>query len=440
MAVAAALVLAAAAVLSPVTVAAVPALALVVAAGVRGRTGLERRLLIGLVVLAIAVRVAMIVALFLLPHDPFVQVTSFPFDGDGRFMKVRALWLRNVWLDVPINVTAFQATFGRYGWTSYFLVTGYVQYLLGAAPYAIHLFNVCCYVGAALLLHRTLRPAYGALTALLALALVLFMPTLIMWSAAALKESLYILLWSIIIWGLMKALRERRHATRLGGLACAIAAASAIASVRYGSFVILVSGLGLAAAGAFLTRRIYLALLLLTFSVVLGSRVIEREAVQARLMPALRNAAMIHMGNVTTMGHSYPVLDRRFYAGDPVATMTWPEVQRYVIRALASFVLVPLPQQVTSRSELLLLPQQVLWYALVGLAVVGVVAGCRRDLALTWLLAGLSCAAAGVIALNSGNVGTLVRIRDSVVPFILCLSALGVVSVASRLSGARSAA
>jgi hypothetical protein len=64
---------------------------------------------------------------------------------------------------------------------------------------------------------------------------------------------------------------------------------------------------------------------------------------------------------------------------------------------------------------------------------VGLVAGLRRDALVTCLLASFAVIGAGVIALNSGNIGTMVRHRDTIVPFVVWLSALGAVTTASGI-------
>jgi hypothetical protein len=87
-----------------------------------------------------------------------------------------------------------------------------------------------------------------------------------------------------------------------------------------------------------------------------------------------------------------------------------------------------------SRSELLFLPQQMAWYVLVGFAMIGVVEGCRRDALATWLFIGMSTAGAAVIALNEGNIGTMVRHRDSIVPFVACLGAIGATALLARFA------
>ncbi len=90
-----------------------------------------------------------------------------------------------------------------------------------------------------------------------------------------------------------------------------------------------------------------------------------------------------------------------------------------------------------SWSELILVPQQVAWYLMVPLALVGVVAGLRRDVLVTLLLVSYIVVAAVPISLSNGNIGTLVRHRDTVVPFIVWLSGLGAVSLTGWLASRR---
>ena len=81
-------------------------------------------------------------------------------------------------------------------------------------------------------------------------------------------------------------------------------------------------------------------------------------------------------------------------------------------------------------------PSAFVWIGILALLLLvpGIREGLRRDAFLTWLWLGFAIAGGGVIALNSGNVGTVVRIRDSIVPFVVSLSALGAVSVFRALA------
>ena len=55
----------------------------------------------------------------------------------------------------------------------------------------------------------------------------------------------------------------------------------------------------------------------------------------------------------------------------------------------------------------------------------GFIAGLRRDALFTCLLAAHAFAVMMMVALTSGNVGTLIRHRGLVLPYLIWLSALG---------------
>ena len=100
---------------------------------------------------------------------------------------------------------------------------------------------------------------------------------------------------------------------------------------------------------------------------------------------------------------------------------------QFVVRAILHFVVEPLPWTAESTAELLYVPEQAIWYVVVLLVPVGLVVGFRRDPLLTCVLAGYTAISAAIIALNSGNIGTLVRHRALVAPYLGWISALGLV-------------
>ena len=398
----------------------------------RGLDDSERRYVRSVLVLAVAIRVLMVAALFL-TRDGSV-VGSFPWDGDGVYLKQRAVLIEHVWAGIPISGTDFTNAYSRiYGWTSFIYVLAFVQYLTGVAPYGVHLVNVALFVTAAVLMHRLVRSSYGPPAALLGLALMLLVPSLIAWSASALKEALYVWLCALGVTATVTAIRTRGVAARLVWVGVLAAVIAAIGTVRVGASVILTAGIVLGLVSTITTRRtpVLLAGVLLLPLVAWGLWSVP--AAQNAIMAQLKGAAVQHVGNLSTVGHSYPLLDQHFYSDGPITLMTPLEGLRFAIRAFVSFVVVPLPWQVASTAELAFLGEQIVWYVLVLLAGVGLVAGLKRDALVTCMLAGLSVTGAAVIALNSGNIGTMVRFRDTIVPFVVWLSALGAMSTLSGL-------
>jgi hypothetical protein len=253
-----------------------------------------------------------------------------------------------------------------------------------------------------------------------------------------LKEATYLFLETAGLVAVITVVRSNALRRKVAAGSAFCVALLAINTIRTGGMIIEALGLATGVGAGFVVRRPRLLLVALAVAPFVISRAVNDPALQARAMSQVRVSAVLHIGNVRTTGHSYRLLDQRFYSAagseSPIDAMTPPEAQRFVVRALASYVMVPMPGQVQSASEMAFLPQQMLWYALVPLAAVGVLAGVRRDVFLTCTLAGLVVAGSAAIALNSGNIGTMVRFRDTVMPFMVWLSALGAISVVSGFS------
>ena len=176
--------------------------------------------------------------------------------------------------------------------------------------------------------------------------------------------------------------------------------------------------------------------------VVTGLVLTRSTSASARMLDALTAAAKQHTGHVFTVGHAYKTLDEKFYAkvetpSTSKLALTPAEAARYVVRSGVSFVTVPFPWQVATRSELAFLPEQLVWYLIVVMVCVGLRPAWRRDPLLAALLIGYVLPLAAALALINGNVGTLVRLRGLVTPFLIWIGALGCAVALERLVAGR---
>ena len=400
----------------------------------RGLGESERRWIFGILAAAIALRVLAIALLFALePHDVAV---SFFWDGDGVYLKQRAIWISNVWNGVPITPVDFANAFSReYGWTTYLYVLAYLQYLTGPMPYAVHLLNAALFVATAIALYRLARPVYGRHAAMLGFFVLLFLPTPFLWSVSALKESLYVFVAVVALVGVVTVAHAQSPAKRVAALVLTLIALAMVGSVRAGGLVIVGLGLAAGVVASVVTRRAWLTVSVLALLLAGTVYALNRPDLQARVVSRLTQSAVLHLGNVRTTGHAYRLLDGPSYFFPAEGfTISPPEAARFVVRAVASLLAVPMPWQIETPSERVFLPQQVIWYLLVAFACVGTIAGLRRDPLVTCLLAAFAVTGGLVIALNSGNIGTMVRHRDTIVPFVVWLSGLGVTSTLSTLA------
>ena len=172
--------------LSPLTVLAVAALALVTWWASRGLSGREQQWFVALLTVAIAARLAVIAGLsiFADASQPYGS-----FFGDEELFKSRAMWLRNIGLGIAISKADFIYVYDETGKSSYLYILTYIQALVGDAPYGVHVLNAVLYLSGVLVLYRLVRPAYGRVAALGGMAMLLYMPSLFTWSISAVKQS-----------------------------------------------------------------------------------------------------------------------------------------------------------------------------------------------------------------------------------------------------------
>jgi phage gp37-like protein len=409
------------------------AAALALAAGRLARRGLsdgERRLLTTVLAAALIVRVAAIAAIFFasipIHDDQFVG----SFSGDGAYAMTRALRSRDLLLGVPANKYDYVVAFDEYGRNSYVSFLTVVQLAFGPSPYGVRLLNSVLFVAGALLLYRVTRDGLGPAPAMIGLAALLFLPTLFVWSISVLKESLYFAGTAFILWATVVTLRAREWRVRSAAALAGTAGAFLIHDLRPGAVWLTAAGIaaGLAMRTATASRRTFAGAVVA--ALLVAAVVAATPQVQARLLGALESTAKTQTGHVFTVGHAYKLLDEGFYFNPqpPMAstlTLTPGQSARYVLRALASFAAVPVPWQLASVRELVHLPEQLLWYAVLVLLPIGAVAGWRRDPLVTCLLLGFAAPTACVLALTNGNIGTLVRLRGMVTPYLVWVSAVG---------------
>ena len=396
----------------------------------RGLPDSDQRVLTILLTAAIAARLLLLVAIFLrhLPdhHDLWLGELA----GDGAYGLSRGLRARDLLLGFPTNKFDAFVVNDIYGRNSYVsLLTG-LQVLFGPVPYSIRLLNGLLFLAAALLLFRLTRRVYGRLPAFAALTVVLFLPSFFVWSVSLLKEPLYFLCTAAFLVTASRSLRTGPARDRIlsGGLA--VLALMVMEGVRHKTLVIGLLGWAIAAAMLIVFSRPRRNLPIAAIALVAALALLVRPSIQTQALDGLAEAAKIHAGHVFTLGHGYKLLDEGFYyrVQDPnssTLTLTADQAARYVLRAAASFVLTPLPWQAASIRELVYVPEQLVWYALVALLPIGIVAGWRRDAATTAALIGYLIPTSGILALTNGNVGTLVRLRGMVMVILLWVSAVG---------------
>ena len=418
--------------LSPLSVWFTIAATLIVVCAGRGLEDAERRRVRTLLIVALAARVLAVVALFLTTDHNLVPFGSF--FGDEAYFLYRSMWLRNIGLGIPIHRADLIYAFDDYSDTSQLYVLGFMQTLVGFAPYGAHLVGIALYLVMVVLLFRLVRPAFGAAPAIVGLVLLLTLPSLFAWSVSALKEPLFFALTAVALVSTVATVRESAWRRRAVLVIVALASAVALQTVRRAGFGIEMASLvgGVALAWTIVRPRVLIAGVVA--ATLACAVVLARPSVQVTAAAAVVDVATFHRGHVWTPGRTYHLLDDRLY--DELVnmhTMRLDEAARYVARALGSYLTVPLPNQIYSTTALAFLPELIVWYLIAALAPIGLVFAMRRDVLVTSVLLMHSLVAALLIAFTGGNIGTLVRHRGFALPYLIWLSAVGACELLARL-------
>jgi len=422
--------------LSPLTVWFAAGMVVFWRAARRGLSDRERFWLGGLLAVAIGARVLAVAGLFLSadPARPYAV-----YFGDEELFKNESIWIRNIGLGVPISAADFVYAFDDVGQAGYIGMWAYLQAIVGEAPYGMHLLNIAGYVVAITALYRMARSRLGGVSAMAGLAVMLFLPSLLVWSTSALKEPAYLVVAVAELGCALAVARAPEAWQRLAAGVGVVVLAFALQGLRNGGLVVVAVGaVGGLAAGISLTRPRWLLALAVVVPVV-ATVALAQPAIQARTLQALRTGAFNHAGYALTPGNSYRVLDERYYLNRyALSDLPAPEAARFALAATVSYFTEPLPWRVESRTMMGYLPEYVVWWLIVLLAPVGLVAGLRRDAIFTSLLAFHAMAAIFTVALNSGNIGTLIRHRGLALPYLVWLAALGGCALLRRMAGTAS--
>jgi hypothetical protein len=364
--------------------------------------------------------------------------------GDEAYVLSRALRMRDILLGVAVSKFDYVVAFDDYGRNSYLGVLTWLQLLFGPTPYAMRMLNAVIFTAGGVLLFREARRAFGWLPAYVALLVMLFYPTLFVWSISLLKEPLYLLGTSLVFVSTIRLIRGPAWRPRVLAALGLVAGLVIIADLRPGAIVLAASAVVLAIVLREATRSVPRFVAAGALAIVAAVAVVIVPASERRLIGALNGTAKQHAGHVFTVGHAYKTLDEGFYVNPqtPAASnleLTPAQAARYIVRSAVSFLVVPVPWQLTSTRELVYLPEQLAWYAMVLLAPFGVFAGWRRDPLVTALLVGSILPTATALALTNGNVGTMLRLRGVVIPYLAVLAALGFCEVLETLASRRRA-
>lgn len=429
---------------SPLLVGALAIASVLFAVAGRNLDAAERRRLLTILGVALAARLAFIGAMLISGMPALNDLSVGALRGDDAYYLSRAIRARDIALGLTHGRYDYFIVSDEYGRTSYLQLLTVLQTFFGPAPYGMRAINAVLFTAGAYLLFRLTRAAYGATAAAIGLVAVLFMPSLFVASTSLLKESVYFLATTVLLTMVMAVLKYPRIAGKIAAAAVAAGCLWLLDDLRRGALMMALAGIATAIVLLIALKTGRRAIAAVALAGIVAAVAWTQPAVHQRVNHAVTAAAKTHAGHVFTTGHAYKLLDDGFYMV-PATPAAWPltltddQAGRFLVRAARSFLFVPWPWEMASRSELAFLPEHLAWLLIVVFTPIGLVAGWRRDRVVTALLIGFVLPTAAALAITNGNVGTLLRLRGLVSPYLIWLAVLGGLAAAESLLARRAA-
>ncbi len=408
----------------------------------------ERKLL-AILLLALWIRI-----FFAVGYDAYISTKSLydhpeknlvMFGGDGEFQAGHAWWVYvlNLDKDLKSNDLMWKDGFFSDIWTYQELVlknrfvpmnhyqVGAYSYMIavlysyfGYAPIIVNFANCILGILAGYLFYLiTLDLFDNKKIAYLVLMLVLFYPTLFIWSSLTkLKMPSIIFLIALFLFSSIRLFLKRR----LIYLPLAILPILSLNLFKERFSVIF----------AFIFLLYYLLLskknapVKLLYILAGSFFVLHIGKIFNYIKAALSYAMLIHQGTVNSGGIVYKLFEDKFYSSIagayPLSAFGY---FLYYLRGLFHFVFEPLPQSITSKNILLFYPFQIFWYFLLFFALIGILFALRYFRRQALILMIYFIVVTSVLSLSGGNIGTDVRHRDMVAPVCFIFSSIGLAHV-----------
>lgn len=345
--------------------------------------------------------------------------------ADSGFSAVRGWrWVQFLLGELrPLEMEEILKPYGRGG--HLVLIAGF-HALFGFSPFLVTTLNCFFSVWTGLVVYSLVRRWAAPQAAQWAALLTTFFPSLILWSLTNLKDPTFIFWITLLPWAwwfYARTQAKRYIALSLLSLLC-------IAAIRPHFFpaVLISSWVALLVLTRPPLKRRWILLTLATVLLLflkgkIGWFLWERAE---ELLVAY------HRGVVSTGGLTYQLFEGHVYDPSfPIGAVGKIDLLRAFAIGWIHVLLEPFPWKIGSVLSLIALPQIMVWYLLLLAAVFGMRGLLRKETSFGLVLMIHLFLLGSVLVFGAGNVGTDFRIRDTLTPLVLALSALGLTATAS---------
>jgi len=296
------------------------------------------------------------------------------------------------------------------GLPGYYYLNALVFSVLGYVPLSMTIIN--CLLGAltGIYIYRISKYLFGRAAAVISSMLVAFFPSLILWSAMNLKEALVSLLICLFMWHTLQLYQQFNWRSALMLLLSLLV----LSPVR----MLLPFLLGLVFASSLFTTKLKRkqVVIILALAALIAILLYYRGDIAYGLAYVTDFGVWVRKHNTSALGRTaLPPIEESVQG-----------VLSFLPRGLMYFFLAPLPwERVGSLTQLLTIPEMLLWYSLVPFTLYGVFHAIRAQWRKVYPLLAYVTVSILVYSVVIGNLGTMYRLRASVWVFLFVFTGVG---------------
>lgn len=335
--------------------------------------------------------------------------------GDSGYYTLRSWWIVQFLLGKPLNDEVLYELSIPYGDSGHLYPMALFHYLFGFSPISVTFINCIFSVLTGIFSYLVAKEIAGIRQAKITAILVVFFPSLVIWSITNLKDPIFIFLTNIIFWLFLKFIKTNKF--------------------RYLILLILVSKLQFYIRPVFIFPIILWAIFGLSYLIIkkkytliillLIILIIKLPIAKLYLDNFKSKTIERHRGIVSTGGFVYRIYDDWVYGNIDIKQVGYFEFLRGLFKGWLHSFLEPFPWKMSSKLSLMSLPQMIIWYPLLLFSFLGVLIQLKNNWRKSFVFIVYFFIIGSALSLAQGNVGTVFRIRDMFTPIILLFSSIG---------------
>lgn len=304
--------------------------------------------------------------------------------------------------------------------------------LFGKSILSLKYINLLCVAASGWLVYDLTRKIYSGFAGKVAMSIVIFWPTLFIWSITDLKENHFILALLSILWCIDKLKEKRDVKIRIIFLVILTILTCYTILLKF-TMMLSFQSLFFSIISTYFVLRWYFnrprrggVSLFFWFVIILGVCLYFYRGNLFNFI--IKYYSLIlgkYQGSIDTAGWNFDII------GDPNQNMyTMAFFIRYLLNAWFHFFTEPLPWHIYSFNLLAIYPMMLVWYIMLLFSFSGIInlyKSGKFDLMFPSLL--FLILYSTVVGMSVANIGTLVRFRDTIMPIIAIFASCGLIRV-----------